>query len=73
MSLLSMNSRDLEEYWETKVLQRNGLSPKRVELEQYAPLSDFWLPQLLYPGDGPGTVTSSRAKELTGKSSLSQS
>jgi len=35
LSLLTMNGRDMDEYWETKVLQRNGLSPKRIKLEQY--------------------------------------
>jgi len=30
-----MNSCDLDEYWNTKVPQRNGLSPKRIKLEPY--------------------------------------
>jgi len=30
-----MNNCDLDDYWETKVLQKNGLSPKRIKLEQY--------------------------------------
>jgi len=30
-----MNGSDWEEYWEANVLQRFGLSPKRIELEQY--------------------------------------
>jgi len=30
-----MNSSDWDEHWETKVSQRNGLSPKRLKLEQY--------------------------------------
>jgi len=34
LSLLSMNSRDMDEYWGTKTLQRNGLSSKRIKLDQ---------------------------------------
>jgi len=32
--LLIMENCDLDEHWETKILQRNGLLPKCMELEQ---------------------------------------
>jgi len=34
LSLLSMYSQDMEEYWETKTLQRNEFSSKRIKLDQ---------------------------------------
>ena len=35
LSLVSLSSSDWEDYGETKVLQRKGLSPKRKKLEQH--------------------------------------
>jgi len=32
--LVSLNSNDWEEYWETKVIPRNGINSKRLKLEQ---------------------------------------
>jgi len=34
LSLVSLNSYDGEEYWETTVIPRNGFSTKRMKLEQ---------------------------------------
>jgi len=33
--LPNMDNYNLHRHWKTKVLQRNGLSPKRMELEQH--------------------------------------
>jgi len=34
LSLVSRNSRNMDENWETNILQRNGLSSKRLKLDQ---------------------------------------
>jgi len=34
LSMVSLNSNDWEEYWNTKVIPRNGLTSKRMKLEQ---------------------------------------
>jgi len=32
--MVSLNSNDWEEYWNTKVIQSNGLNSRRMKLEQ---------------------------------------
>jgi len=34
LSMVSLNSNDWEEYWNTKVIPQNGLNSKRMKLEQ---------------------------------------
>jgi len=34
LSMVSLNSNDWEEYWNAKVIPRNGLTSKRIKLEQ---------------------------------------
>jgi len=35
LSMVSLNSNDWEEYWNTKVIPSNGLNSKRMKLEQH--------------------------------------
>ena len=32
--MVSLNSNDWEEYWNTKIIPRNGLTSKKIKLEQ---------------------------------------